>query len=398
MKKIFLALALALVAAAVSACDDEFIPPKTPTRTTSKEIPVAERRENACKAKVLPSVAPRSGDGQTDIPQGNVARVEVEGASDEAKARAATGIAAGEPVNVAKTQDAIRKLWSLGEASDVRLEARPSPQGVVLHFTIEKRPTYGQVVIHGGSVIDAPELEKALHATGGAAYDPVALVSARGTLVGGLKARGYTDASLGLAGVLEPDGTVDLCVDLQEGAKITIESVAFKGLSKLKEADVLAAIDTDHGRINAPGGIVDATKMDEALAKIAELFDKAGLAKANIVPKHQRSGDKIALVFEVEEGPVITLRRYDITGDLVTDASAYRKLMTMKSRDPFSKAKLVSDMQSISDLHEKKGRKDVEVQPMTQVDDKNNTIDVVLKVVDPKKTQQKPPPPPPPKK
>src|SRR5258705_126440 len=82
--------------------------------------------------------------------------------------------------------------------------------------------------------------------TGGSAYDRVGIVGTRAALVGGLKSRGYTDASLGLTGVLEPDGTVDLCVDLHEGAKITIESVAFKGLTKLKEAELLAAIDTDH--------------------------------------------------------------------------------------------------------------------------------------------------------
>ncbi|HEX4515651.1 MAG TPA: hypothetical protein VH054_19020, partial [Polyangiaceae bacterium] len=58
----------------------------------------------------------------------------------------------------------------------------------------------------------------------------------------------------------------------------------------------------------------------------------------------------------------------------------------------------VADMQSLGEMHEKKGRKDVEIQPQTQVDDKNNTIDVVLVVVDPKKMQQKPPPPPPPGK
>lgn len=395
MKKL---LIVCFMLASAVACDDEFIPPKTPPKTTSKEIPAAERRENACKAKTLPSATPKANDGQTDIPQGNVAKVEVEGASDEAKARAAIGIAPGEPVSLQKTQDAIRKLMQMGESDDVRLEARPSQQGVVLHFALEKRPTYGQVVIHGGSVIDAPELEKALHATGGAPYDPVALFGTRGTLVGGLKARGYSDASLGLTGVLEPDNTVDLCVDLHEGAKITIESVAFKGLARLKEADLLATIDTDHGRINAPGGIVDQTKLDEAMTKIAELFDKNGLAKANIVPKHQRNGDKVALVFEVEEGPVITLRRYDVKGDLVTDASAYRKLMTLKSKDPFSRSRLVADMQAIGEMHEKKGRKDIEIQPQTQLDDKNNTIDVVLQVVDPKKMQLKAPPPPPPGK
>jgi outer membrane protein assembly factor BamA len=386
----------ALVLASAAACDDEIIPPKTPTKTTGKEIPPAERREAACKAKELPAAAAHGADGQADLPQGNVAKVEIDGAADDAKARAAIGINAGEPVSAQKTQDALRHLFALGGADDVRLEARSSGQGVVLHFTIEKRPTYGQVVIHGGTVIDAPELEKALHASGGGAYDPVSLVSARSTLIDGLRARGYADASLGLTGVREPDNTVDLCVDLHEGSKITIDGVVFKGLSKLKEADLLAMFDTDHGRINAAGGIVDQTKIDEAMVKIAELFDKSGLAKANVVPKQQRNADKVTLVFEVDEGPVISLRRYDIKGDLVADASAYRKLMTLKSKDPFSRARLVADMQKIGEMHEKKGRKDIEVQPQTQLDDKNNTIDVVLVVVDPKKKQ--PPPPPPPSK
>ena len=62
--------------------------------------------------------------------------------------------------------------------------------------------------------------------------------------------------------------------------KITIESVAFKGMSKLKEADLLATIDTDHGRINAPGGIVDQTKLDDAITKIADAYNNAVVQNA----------------------------------------------------------------------------------------------------------------------
>ncbi len=383
---------------ALAACDDEVIPPKVPTKTAQKEATPAERREAACKAKDLPGTGSHTTDGALDLPQGKVARVEVEGATDEARARTATGISEGETLTLAKTQDAIRKIYALGDVDDVRLEARPSASGIVLHFTVSKRPTYGQVVIHGGTVYDAPELEKALKATGGAAYDPVALMAARGTLVDGLRQRGYSDATLALGGVRAQDGTVDLCVDLHEGSKITIEAITFKGLSKLKEEELRAAFDTDHGRINAPGGVVDQAKLDEAMSKLAEIFDSHGLAKGNITPKTQRNGDKVSLVFEVDEGPVVTLRRYEVKGDLIADAGAYKKLMTLKSKDPFSRAKLVADMQKIGDMHEKKGRKDLEIQPDTKVDDKNNTVDVVLKIVDPKKVSQQAPPPPPPNK
>jgi len=272
---------------AVAACDDEVIPPKTPTKTTQRESTPAERRDAACKAKELPGAAARVTEPPNDLPQGKVGSVEVEGAPDEARARAAIGIAAGDPLTLEKTQDALRKIYALGDVDDVRLEVRP---GNVLHFTLAKRPTYGQVVIHGGTIYDAPELEKALHAAGGATYDPVALVAARGTLVDGLRQRGYADATLALGGVRAQDGTVDICVDLHEGSKVTIDSVTFKGLSKLKEEDLRATLDTDHGRVNAPGGVVDQSKLDDALTKMAEIFDAHGLAKGNVTPKTQRSG------------------------------------------------------------------------------------------------------------
>ncbi|HEY1954696.1 MAG TPA: POTRA domain-containing protein [Polyangiaceae bacterium] len=385
--------------AALAACDDEVIPPRTPQTTSVKQSTPAERRDAACKSKQLPpATAATPVDGAGDVvPEGTAARVEIEGAPDEAAARAAIGIAAGDAVTVQKTQAAIRKLWAMGAADDVRLEAHREGRGVVLHFKLSKRARFGQVVIHGGTLYDAPELEKALAATGGSPYDPVAIVATRSKLVDALHERGYADAAVNIVGTRAQDGTVDLCVDLHEGDKITIDTIGFKGLSKLKEADLRATIDTDHGRINAPGGILDQAKIDEAIAKMADIFDTAGLAKGRISTKTTRNGDKVSLLFDVEEGPVVRLRRYDVKGDLIADAGTYRRLLSLKAKDPFSRSKLVADIQKIADMHEKKGRKDLVVQPQTQLDDKNDTVDVVLVIVDPKK--QKPPaPPPPPKK
>ena len=390
--------ALAVLVGLAGACDDEIIPPKPPQKTVVKDATPAERRDLACKAKTLPPSATASAsDGPADaVPEGPVARVEIEGAADEGAARAAIGIAQGDMANLARTQQAIRRLYALGGADDVRLTARRESSGLVLHFAIVKRPRFGEVVVHGGTIYDAPELEKAFAATGGAPYDPVAIVKARSKLVDALRGRGYADATLSVVGDRAKDGSVDLCVDLREGNKITIDTIAFKGLSKIKEADLRATIDTDSGRINAPGGILDQSKIDEAITKMADIFDAQGLAKGRISTKTTRNGDKVSLLFDVEEGPVVRLRRYEVKGDLVADAGAYKKLLSLKPKDPFSRAKLVSDLKKIEELHEKKGRKDVAVQPQTTLDDKNDTVDVVLVVVDPKKAKKAPPPPPPP--
>jgi outer membrane protein assembly factor BamA len=390
------AFAFAVLVALSGACDDEVIPPKTPTKTAHKMATPAERRDLACKAQHLPSAAASTQtDGSDAAPEGSVASVAVEGAPDAARARAAIGLAAGDSVTVAKTQQAIRALWALGDVDDVRLEARRTPQGVALRFVVTKRPHFGQVVLHAGTIYGQPDLAKALGATSGASYDPVALVNAREKLVDSLRSRGYADATLKVVGARADDGNVDLCVDLHEGEKVTIAAITFKGLSRIKESDLRATIDTDHGRINAPGGILDEEKIEQSIAKMAEIFDAKGLAKGKISTKTTRDGNKVSLVFDVEEGPVVKLRRYDVKGDLVAPAAAYRKLLSLKAKDPFSRAKLVADLQKIAELHEKKGRKDLVVQPQTQLDDKNDTVDVVLMVIDPKKAKPAPPAPPP---
>ncbi len=392
------AIAFGLVTFA-AACDDEFIPPRVPQKThTQKEPTPEERREAACKSKELPSPLPPKADGTAEPPTGNVARVEIEGATDEARARTAINMAAGEPVTVQKTQDAMRRLYELGDYEDVRLEARPSPQGPILHFALQRRGALGEVVIHGGAIYDAPELEKAFHAKTGIAYDPVSIVTTRSTLVDALRQRGFADASLAIVGERAFDGSVDLCIDLREGSKVTIDGVGFKGLTKLKEDELKGLIETDHGRINAPGGVLDQNKVEDAVSKMAEVLDAHGLAKGSIQAKTPRSGDKVSLMFEVDEGPVIVVRRYEVKGDLVAPESVYKKVLSLKSRDPFSRAKLLADMTKVSEVNDKQGHKDLQVQPQTQADDKNNTVDVIIVVVDPKKTKAAPPPPPPPNK
>ena len=390
------AAAFVFALVAVAACDDEYIPPKTPTKVAAHEATPTERRDAACQAKELPAPPPiNMSDGAGDLPQGKVARVEVDGAKDDEHVRAAIAIAPGDPLSASKTQDAIRHLYALGGVSDVRLEVRPDAQGAILRFVLVKHPALGEVVIHGGTVVDAPEIEKAFHATSGADYDPTAIVQTRWKLMGTLREKGYSDALLSVVGARANDGKVDLCIDLREGAKVTVESIAFRGLAKVKEDELRPLLETDGGRINAPGGVVDQNKLDDSVIKMTEVLDSHGLAKGSVQIKTTRTGDKVALTLEVDEGPVIVVRRYEVKGDLVAPVSAYTKVLSLRSKQPFSRAKLVADIQKIGDVNDSHGHKDFQVQPQTEVDDKNNTVDVTLVVIDPKKATQTAPPPPP---
>ena len=107
--------------------------------------------------------------------------------------------------------------------------------------------------------------------------------------------------------------------------------------------------------------MLDPAKIDDAIAKMAEVLDAHGLAKGTIQMKSVRRAPETSspIVFEVEEGPVFVLRRYEVKGDLATDAGAYKKLLSLKSKDPCSRArKLLADIQKIGEIHDKQGRQE----------------------------------------
>ena len=167
----------------------------------------------------------------------------LEGAQDDPRFRAAIGIAPGDPLSLGKTQvqSALRRIYELGEYDDVRLEAVP------LRPAAGRRPpvhrcrndaSLGEVVIHGGTVLPGPELENAFHATSGAKYDPAALVATRTSLVQSLRQKGYQDATLSVVGERATDGKVDICIDLREGNKVTLDTISFNGLKNVKEEEL----------------------------------------------------------------------------------------------------------------------------------------------------------------
>ena len=180
-----------------------------------------------------------------------------------------------------------------------------------------------------------------------------------------------------------------------------IEQRQFKSAKDAKDLNLLGlgCLLHDVGKMQVPPAILNKPgKLDDAIVKMNTLYFDRGMIRASVTGKTQRNADKVSITFTVEEGPVFTVRRYEITGDMVGDAAAYKKLLSQRSKEAFSPAKLDADMHKLAELDEKRGRKDLLIQPDTHIDDKNNTVDVVLHVVDPKKVQAAPPPPPKPTK
>ncbi len=383
-KRLALALLLALAACGGATPTKELPHPGLPPP------PKVDHREAACGAKTLWAQEPAPIAQNLGTPQGKISAVEITGVSGDARVKDAIKLAVGDEFDGAKAQASMKAIFALGDFDDVALDVLEKDGTVAVRFRITPRPTLGEIFIDSDAEQEKKDdLEKALRTASGEKYVPRALAAARIGFLTGLTKRGYMDASMELRSAKNDDGAVDLCVAVKKGPLVTIDRVRFDGLKTVKEADLVAKIDTDGGKFNVAGGVVDGERVERAAQEIAKVLADKGMPTSEIAYDLQRKDDKATLIFKIVEGPVFKIRRYEVVGDRLADAGTYQRLLKVKSKDLFNQSGILADKAALDAFHKSKNRADMEILPETALDPKSGLVDVVFRVVDPKKPPPK---------
>jgi outer membrane protein insertion porin family len=389
VKRSLVAFAIALLA----ACGGAAVPP----HPGLPPPPPVDRHAAACDAAGLAVADTLPAPLVTSAVHGNVRAIEFDGATADDRLKGAVGMSVGEAFDPVRGQAALRALYGLGSFDDVSMDVGEKDGGVLVRFHLKPRAVLGEVYLEG-DVDDKVELGRTLHATSGESYSPVALASARRGILETLQNTGYQDARMDLKAARADDGKVDLCVNLSRGSKITVDKVKFVGLQTVPESELAAKVDSDGNRVNTKGAILDAPRMEKSVLDMAAmLFDK-GMAMSEVHFELERHDATVTIVVKVTEGAVFHLRRYDVHGDLIADAKTYAKLLKTKSKDVFSRTRLMADVAAMQAFHKSKNREDLIVEPRTEIDVPGKTIDLIFEITDPKKPPKPAPPPPDPKK
>lgn len=360
--------------------------------------PTVDHHDAACSAKSLWSPDPQPIAPNLGTPQGKVTAIEIVGVSGDARVKDAVRLAVGDEFDAAKARDSLQRMWAIGDFDDVGLDVAEKDGGVSLRFRITPFPKLGEIFIEGDGEADKKaELEKALRSAGGDKYVARALAMARVGFLTGLNERGYIDSSMTLTSAKNEDGAVDVCAVVKKGALVTIDRIRFEGLKVIKESDLLPQMDTDGGKANVVGGVIDGPRIEHSAQQFALVLGDHGMPTSQITYDVERKNDKATLVFKIVEGPVFKLRRYEVVGDRIADAGTYQKLLKLKPKDLFNQTALMADRDAIQAFHKSKGRPDLELVPETSLDPKSGTVDLVFRVVDPKKPAPPPKPATPPK-
>ena len=185
---------------------------------------------------------------------------------------------------------------------------------------------------------------------------------------------GYYAADVTWRRVAMADG-VEVVLDVKPGEASSIASVGFKG--NTVPSKTLVSQLTKWLVVGEP---VLAEKLQGAALTLEAYYWDRGHANVKVRAPEVTPG-KIALVFEIDEGPKFKIGTIKITGDVpAADHAKHLKVFGVKKGDLFSRTAIVDGRKRVVEALIAAGKPTAEVVPLTNVDLGAKTIGLTLEV------------------
>jgi len=289
--------------------------------------------------------------------------------------------AAGTEISEERVSEDIRSLWAAELVDDVTVSSELSPSGRLVTFHVHERPLISAITIDGPTSLNPQQLRGMFSKDGSVLY-PDALRDQIAALRERYLDLGYRSVDLQYRLEPAPDSRVVIRVNVKEGPQALIKAIELRGLSKLKEAELLPLIETGNGRYNAGGAVYHSAYMERDRLRItAHLYDK-GMLACDVQPERLTLSEdqrQLMVVIQITEGPVYRLSQASCAGDLATTEKQCLELFGMKKGEVLNRSLMLRGIERIKE-HQTKNRRGADVAPELEMDPKKQTVSVRLVV------------------
>ena len=184
--------------------------------------------------------------------------------------------------------------------------------------------------------------------------------------------RGYLQVQVGKPRVSlsEDQRWFDVVFPIVEGDPYTISAVTFTGLKLFPEERVRAMMTT------TPGTLFRRSQIRADILAVTDLYGEQGYAFAQVAPdvKPDPAAKQAAIVFQVQEGEQIRVRRIDIAGNLKTRDKVIRRELRVAEQEILNTKALKRSFERLNNLN---FFESVEIAPATRPP---NEVDLEVRV------------------
>jgi outer membrane protein insertion porin family len=291
----------------------------------------------------------------------------------------------GERFTSEKAADSIKALYATGFFRDVQIQA----QGDVLIVIVEERPTISRIEFTGMKEFDSEVVRKSLRTVGVADarfYDKALIDKAEQELKRQYVSRGLFAAEVVTTVTPGARNQVAIFFNIDEGPSAKIKEINFIGNKAFSESTLRGEMQLQTGgwlSWYSKDNLYSKQKLTADLETIRSYYLNRGYLEF-VIESTQVSitPDKkdIYLTISIREGNKFTMKNISLAGELLGKEKEFQSLLTVKSGQTFSSAKLAESTKAISEKLGSYGYAFAVINPQPDIRRDLSEVDITLVV------------------
>ena len=218
----------------------------------------------------------------------------------------------------------LKSVFSLGYFDNVEIEANDTQTGKTIIFRVQEKPLVAKVVITGTESMKEEEVRDAAGITVNSILNPYKVNEAVQKIKALYKSKGYYNTGVDGRISTNSDGKAEVHFDVTEGAKITIEEIAFVGNKSFSAGELEDVIQTSTHKwwISwlTDAGVLKMDILRQDAERIANFYQNEGFIEAKVAePQVDVKEGALYITFPIAEGTRFQVGSVDIEGDLIKD-------------------------------------------------------------------------------
>ena len=285
------------------------------------------------------------------------------------------------PENISRD---LRKIYAMGYFDNVVVEKQALDKGVKLNFHITEKSTVRKVKFKGNRTYKDEELQEIVNTKTGSILNIHKINSDVDQMRAMYTQKNYHNCSINYKVIPLEHSQADIVFTFEEGKKIKVEEIVFKGNRHFSDKDLKKIMKTNEkgffSFLSSSGNLNDIEVRNDVI-RIESYYKNNGFIDAKVSDPEINIGEKsISIRFNIHEGSQYKIKTIDIKGDLIASREELFENIQSKKGELYNRENIRKDIHTISDIYSNRGYANVNISPVVDKIEQDKVMSITYSI------------------
>jgi outer membrane protein insertion porin family len=279
----------------------------------------------------------------------------------------------------------LRSIYEMGFFDDVQIETEDGPGGKKVTFKVSEKQSIGKILFKGNKKIEQKDLKMVLGIKEYSILNRNDIKDSIERLRDYYHGEGFYNVEIRERVEELPNNEVSLTYVIDEGEKVYIRKIQFKGNVTVDSDDIKDVMDTNEKGFFSfltHSGQLDRKKLESDVTKIRSFYYNNGFIKAQVgEPDISFQKEKgLIITITINEGPQYTMGKVSVAGDLIKDVEDLYGTLKITEEKVYNREVIRSDIMRLTEIYADEGYAFADITPKIKEDDEKHTVDLTYQI------------------